>query len=31
ERGLALGASAYVTKPFKPEELQTAITHILRK
>ena len=31
ERGLALGASAYVTKPFKPEELQEAITHILQR
>ena len=31
ERGLALGASAYVTKPFKPEELQSAITHILHR
>jgi two-component system chemotaxis response regulator CheY len=29
ERGLALGASDYVTKPFKPEELQGAITKVL--
>ncbi len=29
ERGLALGASAYITKPFKPEELQEVITNIL--
>lgn len=29
ERGLALGASYYVTKPFKPEELQGAITKVL--
>lgn len=28
-RGLALGASAYVTKPFKAEELQEVITRIL--
>ncbi|MGD0883303.1 MAG: response regulator [Thermodesulfovibrionales bacterium] len=31
ERGLALGASAYVTKPFKPEELQEAIARILHR
>lgn len=29
ERGLALGASAYITKPFKPEDLQEVITNIL--
>lgn len=29
ERGLALGASAYVTKPFKTEELQEVIDKIL--
>lgn len=29
ERGLALGASAYITKPFKPEDLQDVITKIL--
>lgn len=28
-RGLALGASAYVTKPFKAEELQEVITKAL--
>lgn len=31
ERGLALGASAYVTKPFKPEELQEVIIKTLKK
>jgi two-component system chemotaxis response regulator CheY len=31
ERGLALGASAYVTKPFKTEELQEVITRILNR
>lgn len=31
ERGLALGASAYVTKPFKAEELQEVITRILNR
>lgn len=29
ERGLALGASAYVTKPFKTEELQEVISRII--
>ncbi len=29
ERGLSLGASAYVTKPFKAEELQEVIGKIL--
>lgn len=29
ERGLALGASAYITKPFRPEDLQEVITKIL--
>lgn len=29
ERGLALGASAYVTKPFQAEELQEAIVKTL--
>lgn len=29
ERGLALGARAYVTKPFKTEELQEVIAKIL--
>ncbi|GAB4413695.1 MAG: response regulator [Thermodesulfovibrionales bacterium] len=29
ERGLALGAIAYVTKPFKAEELQEVITRVL--
>ncbi len=29
ERGLALGASAYVTKPFKAEELQEVIAKAL--
>jgi two-component system chemotaxis response regulator CheY len=29
ERGLALGASAYITKPFKAEELQDVIAKIL--
>ena len=29
ERGLALGASAYVTKPFRAEELQDAIAKTL--
>lgn len=29
ERGLALGASAYVTKPFKTQELQEVIAKIL--
>ena len=29
ERGLALGASAYITKPFTAEELQDAIARIL--
>ncbi|HWR59655.1 MAG TPA: response regulator [Thermodesulfovibrionales bacterium] len=31
ERGLALGASAYVTKPFKAEELQEAVARILNQ
>lgn len=31
ERGIALGASAYITKPFKPEELQEVITKILNQ
>jgi len=31
ERGLALGADAYVTKPFTTEELQEAITRILKR
>jgi len=31
ERGLALGADAYVTKPFTTEGLQTAITRILKR
>ena len=31
ERGLALGASAYVTKPFKAEELQEVITKALNR
>lgn len=31
ERGLALGASAYVTKPFKSEELQAVIAEILNR
>ena len=31
ERGLALGASAYVTKPFQPKELQDAVIHILKR
>lgn len=31
ERGLALGASAYVTKPFRAEELQEVITKILNQ
>jgi len=29
ERGLALGASAYITKPFTSEQLQEVITKIL--
>ena len=29
ERGLALGASAYVTKPFKAEELREVIVKVL--
>ncbi len=31
ERGLALGASAYVTKPFKSEELQEVIAKVLNQ
>ncbi len=31
ERGMALGASAYVTKPFRPEELQEVIDKILNR
>ncbi len=31
ERGMALGASAYVTKPFKAEELQDVIVKILSR
>ncbi len=31
ERGMALGASAYVTKPFRPEELQEVIAKILNR
>jgi len=31
DRGLALGADAYVTKPFKTEELQEVITRILHQ
>ncbi len=31
DRGLALGASAYVTKPFKSEELQEVIAKILNQ
>ena len=31
ERGLALGADAYVTKPFTTEGLQKAITRILKR
>lgn len=31
ERGLALGASAYVTKPFKAEELQEVIAKIMNQ
>lgn len=30
ERGLALGASAYITKPFTPEQLQGVIAKILK-
>lgn len=30
EKGLALGASAYMTKPFKPEDLQETIARILK-
>lgn len=30
ERGMALGASAYVTKPFKTEELQAVIAGLLK-
>ena len=31
ERGLSLGASAYVTKPFRSEELQAVIAKILNQ
>lgn len=31
ERGLALGASAYVTKPFKAEELREVISKTLKE
>lgn len=31
ERGLALGANAYVTKPFSSEELQEVITRLLHR
>lgn len=31
DRGLALGAEAYVTKPFRTEELQEVITRILHQ
>jgi len=30
-RGLALGADAYITKPFKPEELQETVKQIIQK
>ncbi len=29
EKGLALGANAYLTKPFAPEELKTAVVRLL--
>ncbi len=31
QRGLALGAEAYITKPFKPEELQNTINRVLNR
>jgi len=31
ERGLALGADTYITKPFLPEELQEAVKNLLNK
>lgn len=31
EKGLALGASAYVTKPFRPEELRSVIMEVVER
>ena len=31
ERGMALGADEYITKPFKPEELQSLVIKYLEK
>ncbi len=31
KRGLELGADAYITKPFKPEELQETVKRVLGK
>ncbi|HHN65882.1 MAG TPA: response regulator [Nitrospirae bacterium] len=31
QRGLALGAEAYITKPFKPEEIQETINRVLQR
>jgi two-component system chemotaxis response regulator CheY len=31
KRGLSLGADAYVTKPFKPKELQETVLKVLQK
>jgi two-component system, chemotaxis family, chemotaxis protein CheY len=31
ERGLKLGADAYLVKPFRPEQLQQAVTRLLSK
>ncbi len=31
KKGMALGANAYITKPFDPEELQNAVKNLLEK
>ncbi len=31
QRGLALGAEAYITKPFKPEEIEETINRVLQR